>query len=114
MGVAAIRSVEKRFNGDSELLSIPMWVRENRSRACPLHIGDAAPDVPLSILPKIYIIGTGQNNNPNPNPNDNDDAGHTPSSVTATTSLHELCRNALGSRSLPPTMPVVLVAGSVT
>ena len=111
MGVAAIRSVEKRFNGDSELLSIPMWVRENRSRACPLHIGDAAPDVPLSILPKSYTIVTGYNNN-NPNPNDN--AGHTPSSITATTSLHELCRNALESRSLPPTMPVVLVAGSVT
>eukprot|EP00808_Paulinella_micropora_P024232 g71857.t1 len=43
-GIYAIRTVAARFPNDKELLSIPYYVRYNRSRQGKLQVGDAAPD----------------------------------------------------------------------
>ena len=94
VGVAAIRSVAKRFPDDSELLSIPMWIRENRSRPCPLEVGDATPNVPLAGVTQTV-----------------DDNQLAPSQETT---LLQFCRDVRQQQSLPETAPVVVVAGSVT
>ena len=49
VGVHAIRSVPKRFPRDAELLSTPMWIRENLSRAGDnVVVGQPAFDVPVT------------------------------------------------------------------
>ena len=70
-----------------------MWIRENRSRPCPLKVGDTTPNVPL--------VGI--------TPLDDDDVAE-----SQETTLLQFCRDVRVQQSLPETAPVVVVAGSVT
>ena len=45
--VAYIRAAQHNFAGDEEVLSIPLYIRNNRCRAGVLAPGMAAPDAPL-------------------------------------------------------------------
>ena len=136
VGVAAVRSVVRRFPDDAELLQIPTWIRENRSRAPDLKVGDVMPDVTVvpvdahgdvggkagivtsAALPcdgLLAAVGSGDSGKFQA-----DDAPavtttiRKPVSNRAPIKLSEFCRRTLERRGLSRSKPVVLAAGSVT
>lgn len=134
LGVASLRSIVTNFKDDSELLHIPMWVRENRSAAGNLKKGDNAPNSKLygiSVADLNERSSTAQENkkkrnvdgllNQDENKNnfviirqENPPLHWRYVSICEETDVLNFCSRSLSHQNLPPSAPVVVVAGSVT
>lgn len=130
--MASLRSVVTNFKGDSELLRIPMWVRENRSAAGTLKKGDNAPNIKLHGISVVdmneYSAQESKSNlnadgirNQDINTNnfvttgqENPPLNWRYVSICEETDVLSFCRRSLAHQNLPSSAPVVVVAGSVT
>ena len=87
-----LRTAVQRYPDDKEIYNIPLYVKYNRAKRGYLKVGDNAPDV------SVYSINNNNNNN----------------NINNQLEKHLLIQNYHNSTSNQSTLPLVIIAGSIT